>query len=43
MSVLLMQLSLTLVARLICKPVQGVKIKQSHVVPNAAIIKMAPG
>ena len=42
MSVLLMHLSITLVARFTCKPVQGVKTKQSHVVPNTAIIIMPP-
>ena len=35
-----MQLSIMLVTRFSCKPVQGVKIKQSHVVPNAEIIIM---
>ena len=40
--VLLIQLSITLVARFTCKPVQSVKTKQSHVVPNTAIIIMTP-
>ena len=42
MPVLLMQLSITLVARFTGKPVQDVKTKQSHVVPNTAIIIMTP-
>ena len=36
--VLLIQLSITLVARFTFKPVQGVKTKQSHIVLNTAII-----
>ena len=40
--VLLIHLSITLVARFIFKPVQGVKTKQSHVVLNTAIIMMTP-
>ena len=42
MPVLLMQLSITLMAGFTGKPVQGVKTKQSHVVPNTAIIIMTP-
>ena len=42
MPALLMQLSITLVARFTCKPVQGVKTKQSYDVPNTAIIIMTP-
>ena len=39
----LMQLSITFVARFTCKPVQGMTTKQqSHVVPNTAIIIMTP-